>query len=373
MRFFNSGYILSNKRHGWIDYDRGISIILVTYRHCFESLERSGVDFKNYPFLEYIDIFLSGFRMPLFFIASGIFVSASLNKRGLSAYADNRLRTILYPLFVWGIIQISMQIFFSGYTNSDTHPISYLYLIIDPRSTGQFWYLNALFCVGILYAFLKVKLKFKLWQHLLVGLIFYFGLAFIRTKQINLGFVNDILQYYIFFALGDAVSKFIMYEKGKKLFSSWKLFLPLMVAFIAVQYFFTKLNIDNGDTYFVEHRMPFYFLLVALVGCAFSISISFSLSRLQIMPFLRVVGYHSVHIYCVQIIAISIVRLFLMKFLGITDALILVVAVWPSAILLSMFFYNICLRLNMWWLFSLKYPEEELRYLAKTKIVAQKA
>src|SRR4051812_38216926 len=144
MNLFNSKFILSNKRFGWIDYDRGISIILVTYRHCYETLFKSGVNLNAYPIFEYINVFFFGFRMPLFFIASGIFVSGSLAKRGMDAYAKNRVQSILWPLMVWGFIQITLQILFSGYTNSDIHPISYLYLLTDPRSTGQFWYLNAL-------------------------------------------------------------------------------------------------------------------------------------------------------------------------------------------------------------------------------------
>ncbi len=367
MKFFNSGYILSNKRHGWIDYDRGISIILVTYRHCFESLERSGVNLNQYPFLEYINVYLSGFRMPLFFIASGIFVSRSLQKRGLPAYINNRVKTILYPLLVWGVIQISLQIFFSAYTNSEMNAKSFLYLIIDPRRTGQFWYLNALFCVGVLYSFCKIKLHLKLGHQLILGSILYVILNIVRSYHINLGFAMDILQYYVFFALGDAVSQFMMNTEKAKYFSSWKLFIPLFIVFLIVQYFFTKLNLQNGDTYFVEHDMPYFFLLVAVIGCAFSICISFTMSKFNIWPFIRVVGYHSVHIYCVQIIAISIVRLFLVKVAGVSDALLLTLIVWPAAIFICMVVYNTCLRLNMWWLFSLKYPEEELNYIAQNK------
>lgn len=370
MKFFNSNYILSNKRFGWIDYDRGISIILVTFRHCFENIERSGIDLKNYPYLGYTDVFLSGFRMPLFFIASGIFVSASLRKRGLSSYIENRLKTILYPMLVWGVIQISMQMFFSSYANSDVGPINYLYLIIDPRTTGQFWYLNALFCVGVLYSFLKVKMKFKLKYQVLFGLLLYFGGSYLRYKNIYLGFLMDILEYYIFFVLGDAVATFMMGEKGKKVFSSWKLFLPLFIAFCVIQYFFTQINLKNGD-YFVEHSMPLFFLLVAIVGCAFSIAISFSLRKLQIMSFLRVVGFYSVHIYCIQIIAMSFVKIILIKVFGITNGLLLVALVWPCGVLLPMVFYNIGLRLNLWWIFNLKYPEEEIKYIAEEKMARQ--
>ena len=364
MNIFNSRFILSNKRFGWIDYDRGISIILVTYRHCFESMEKAGLDLASYPFLEYINVFFFGFRMPLFFIASGIFISGSMRKRGLNSYATNRVQSILYPMLVWGIIQISLQMLFSAYTNSDVTPISYLYLIIFPRATGQFWYLNALFFVGIIYALLKAKAGFKVKHQLLLGLVFYAICAYINSTTMQVGFVIDILKYYIFFAIGDAVSGFMLDEKAAKIFSSWKVLVPLLVSFIVIQYFFTKINMADGNNYYVENHMPIFFLAVALVGCAVSISASFALKKHNALPGLRVIGYNSVHIYCMQIIAMSVARLVLVKILGITYVPLLALLILSAGVVLPMIFYNIAIRFNMWWLFTLKKPEDELTYLA---------
>lgn len=367
MNLFNSKYILSNKRFGWIDYDRGISIILVTYRHCYESIEKAGFNMKEHPILEYINVFFFGFRMPLFFIASGIFVSGSLRKRGLAPYQKNRVQSILYPMLVWGCIQISLQMLFSGYTNSDVGPISYLYLLIDPRSTGQFWYLNALFCVGIIYSFLKMKANVKLWQQMLIGIILYTIAAYISTTTHNIGFLKDICKFYIFFAIGDAVSEYMLSEKAARIFTSWKLVVPLFSLFMISQYFFTKINLDKGDNYYVENRMPILFMGVALVGCAISMVASFSLKRYNGLKFLRVVGYNSVHIYCLQIIAMSVARLFFFRIMHITYLPLLVLLVLACGVMIPMIFYNICLRLNMWWLFSLKRPEEEIQFLADQK------
>jgi len=364
MNLFNSKFILSNKRHGWIDYDRGISIILVTYRHCFEGMEKAGLDLKSHPWLEYINVFFFGFRMPLFFIASGMFISQSMQKRGLNPYLKNRVQSILYPMLVWGIIQISLQLLFSSYTNSkgDVGLMSYVYLITDPRSTGQFWYLNALFFVGIIYAFLKVKLKFNVLQQFIFGSILYTVCAIDNAYEINLGFLNDIFKYYLFFAIGDLVSKLIMDERATKFFTSWKTILPLLVSFITIQYFFTEINMNKGSNYFVENRMPLFFLLVALVGCSLSIAVSFSLKKSNSLKFLRIVGYNSVHIYCLQIIVMSISRQVYMK-MGMTNPSLIALTVLASGVLAPIIIYNICLRINLWWLFTLKKPTDELNFI----------
>ena len=84
--------LLDNKRQSWIDYDRGISIILVTYRHAYEMLMNAGLNFDRFPMIGYMNVFLFGFRMPLFFITSGIFLSSSLEKKGLKSYNFSRFQ-----------------------------------------------------------------------------------------------------------------------------------------------------------------------------------------------------------------------------------------------------------------------------------------
>jgi fucose 4-O-acetylase-like acetyltransferase len=327
-------------------------------------MEKAGLDLKSHPWLEYINVFFFGFRMPLFFIASGMFISQSMQKRGLNPYLKNRVQSILYPMLVWGIIQISLQLLFSSYTNSkgDVGLMSYVYLITDPRSTGQFWYLNALFFVGIIYAFLKVKLKFNVLQQFIFGSILYTLCAIDNAYEINIGFLNDIFKYYLFFAIGDAVAKLIMDERATKFFTSWKTILPLLVSFITIQYFFTEINMNKGNNYFVENKMPLFFLLVALVGCSLSIAVSFSLKKSNSLKFLRVVGYNSVHIYCLQIIVMSISRQLYMK-LGMTNPSLIALTVLASGVLVPIIVYNICLRINLWWLFTLKKPTDELDFI----------
>jgi len=159
---FNSQFILKEKRWLWIDYDKGISIMLVGFGHCLDSLNEHA-DLASYPFFNYMGTFLYGFRMPLFFIISGLLVGKSLNKKGLGGYINDRANNILFPLLVWGFIEISMQIIAATYTNftsNDTVGASkYLMLLLDPRQTGHFWYLNALFFIGVIYAFVKSVLK----------------------------------------------------------------------------------------------------------------------------------------------------------------------------------------------------------------------
>jgi fucose 4-O-acetylase-like acetyltransferase len=370
---FNSQFILKEKRWLWIDYDKGISIMLVGYGHCLDTLNGHS-DLSAYPFFNYIGSFLYGFRMPLFFIISGLLVGKSLNKKGLSGYISDRTNNILFPLLVWGFIEISMQIIaarFTHFTNNETVGASrYLLLLLDPRQTGHFWYLNALFFIGVIYAFVRSVLKLKPAFHVLLGFAFYSISAYIHVNNINAWLLTDILEYYFFFSLGDLISHIMLDENNIKRFSSWRSFVPLLAVFSVTQYFATKITIEqyHGIDGVIEQKMPFFYLLQALVGCTISINFSFLLQKYKVFTWIRIVGFHSLFVYCMQIIAMTLARIFFQSFLHITHVPALIILVWASGIVLPIFFYNFCLKYKLWWLYTYKKPVKQVEYLQKTKI-----
>ncbi|WPU95688.1 acyltransferase [Mucilaginibacter sabulilitoris] len=366
---FNCKFILRDKRFLWLDYDKGISIILVAYGHCFFMLLDHGINMSAYPYFNYIGTFLYGFRMPLFFIVSGILISNSLRKRGLQAYLLNRVNNILFPLMMWGGIQISLALISARYTNADITPASYLNLIINPRQTGHFWYLNALFFIGVIYSLLKTKLKLTSAIQLLIGLVFFSIAGYINIHDLQAGLLTDICQFYLFFAMGDTISNIFLNERFVKRYTSWKVFLPLLALFIIIQYKFTELNLHGGKDgiNFVEHKLPWFYLFEALIGCSLSVSLSFLLQKYKVLSFLRVIGYHSLYIYCMQIIVMNIMRIIFISILKIANVPLLFALIWTSGIVIPMLFYNIALKLNAWWLFTLHKPQDHYDFAKATR------
>jgi fucose 4-O-acetylase-like acetyltransferase len=343
----------------WIDYARGIAIILVLYRHVFEGIKESGLPVQQYMYLEYANIFFFSFRMPLFFIVSGIFVTASLQKRGVKNFIEMRARTVLYPYFVWAILQITIQIFFSKYTNGHSTPQNYLYLLYDPRQVDQFWYLYALFNVAVLYVLAKQKLGITPIWNFVIGIIFFFLSALIHQKHINLGFVSDILHYYMFFAIGDVISRYITDRNNFKYFESWKLLLALLLPFVAAQFFFLKENMlhANVEKYeYVEYFQPFYFVVIALTGCAFIINLTFVLQKLKLkaLSWLPELGRHSLYIYVAHVIVFATVRIILRRVFGINDIPVLMILCIISGLTVPVLLYKLSVKLNMRWWFTLE-------------------
>src|SRR5215216_5994597 len=137
-RAFNTP-VLQKKRLEWVDYLRGIAIVLVVYRHALLGIERSDVSVP--AFLNDANMIFYSFRMPLFFLLSGIFISRSLVKRSFQQLVGIKFEKLLYPYLVWSILQITLQILLSDITNSKRSVLDYTYIFYQPRHIDQFWYL----------------------------------------------------------------------------------------------------------------------------------------------------------------------------------------------------------------------------------------
>jgi fucose 4-O-acetylase-like acetyltransferase len=353
---FNSKKVLNRSRYPWIDYARGITILLVVYRHVFEGLGNVGVGSLSYAGLKYFNIFFFSFRMPLFFIVSGVFLGASLGRKGIGEYITNRLQTIFYPLMVWGCIQITLQLLFSDLVNADREPMNYLHLLIEPRKIEQFWYLNALFFVSILYALVRYYGKVKPRQQLILGIILYAISGYCHIKHINIGFLSDVCFFYLFFAIGDLFADIVLNAKNHKILTSWRTTLIALPVFVFIQHNFTYINLHHNDDYYVQYQQPVIFAFTAVIGGAFVIQVSFLLQKLNILRFLRVIGYHSLYIYVMHLMITSSTRIAMTKLLGIWNIPVLMTISVTVGIIIPVILYNIAERSGAWWLFSLKKP-----------------
>lgn len=330
--------------------------MLVVYRHVFEGLANVGEGSGHYENLKYLNIFFFSFRMPLFFIVSGIFIGSSLTRKGIGEYIGNRFQTIFYPLMVWGSIQITLQLLFAGYASAERSPVDYLNLLIDPRKIEQFWYLNALFFVSVLYALVHHYGKARAWQQVVLGLILYAISGYCLVNRIHIGLLNDILFFYLFFAIGHLFSDWVLNTKNHVILTSWRTTLIALPFFVLVQHYFTYLNLLHEDDYYVQFQRPVVFAVTALIGGAYVIQVSFLLQKLNVLRFLRVIGYHSLYIYVMHLMITSAIRTGLVKLFGFENIPVLMIVSVTIGVVLPIILYNLFEKMGAWWLFTLKKP-----------------
>ena len=138
--------------------------------------------------------------------------------------------------------------------------------------------------------------------------------------------------------------------------------IPLFIVFVITHYFFTVINLRHNDDTYVEHFRPELYLLVSLTGCAFIIQLSFIFQRFDILKTLRVIGYHSLHIYVSHLIIISGLRTVCIHFLNFRHVPSLIILSVVAGIIIPIIMYNILVRNGFWWLYTLKKPEDEIKY-----------
>ena len=79
-----------SKHLNWVDYAKGLGIILVVYGHISEGVFNAGMT-MNRSLYTTIDTIIYSFHMPLFFLLSGLFFTSSLTKRGFKRSEERRV------------------------------------------------------------------------------------------------------------------------------------------------------------------------------------------------------------------------------------------------------------------------------------------
>ncbi len=130
-------------RTPWVDTAKGVGIILVVVGHTLRGLDGSGVLPAGWKF---VDAWIYAFHMPLFFFLAGLFLEHS-TRRPLGAFIDSKARRILWPYFIWSILQECLR----HVSGSSDLPLTRLWTIIY-KPVMQFWFLYVLFLLLVVYA-----------------------------------------------------------------------------------------------------------------------------------------------------------------------------------------------------------------------------
>jgi len=309
-------------RQDWIDYAKGMGIIMVVYGHVLRGIHNAGFQLSDF-FFNVSDTLIYGFHMPLFFFLSGFLFSKCFNKRGASPFLSDKVKALLYPYILWTLLQSGIELMFSGYTNNHLNLSDLLKSLYSPRA--QFWFLHALFMMYLGTAIIfAISGKY--------GAVFSFMLAgflYIFPQTIDMALFGPFIANYVYFAAG-----IICFESGmgsRQLPGTRWATIAAGAAFGAIGMLAVQSHTSG---------VSFIGFLLALSGTLFILILATRMSNARGPAILKSLGQKTMPIYLAHIMAGSGARIILDKFFQFHDVLLHIIVGTVAGIVLPLLAYH---------------------------------
>jgi fucose 4-O-acetylase-like acetyltransferase len=292
----------------WVDVAKGIGIFLVVFGHSLGGMIVGGVPDSGGRGA-FIVRCIYVFHMPLFFFLAGMFVARSAH-RTFRDYFLNKASVIVYPYFLWSILEGSIQYFASRYTNNHFVISDLLKVIYQP--IDQYWFLYTIFLIYILY-WLAYHSRVSNGQFIIFALFLYafgaIGLIVVRWSVLG-----SFCAFLIYFVLGAKAAETSIFTNLRMLNRTRLSGLAISgyVLIVAV----TAINLSD---------LPFLHAVLAVAGTIATIALAMLLSSSPVGSFLRTLGVYSLEIYVAHTIFAAGARIAMQKGLGSSGQLLHVV------------------------------------------------
>nr|WP_295890199.1 acyltransferase family protein [uncultured Devosia sp.] len=322
----------ADRRLEWVDMAKGLSIFLVVMMYAASSV---GEDTGGVGALHWAIAFATPFRMPEFFLISGLFLSQVID-RPWRAFADRRIVHYLYFYVLWALIHIIFKV---GLLATD--PVGALeqiaWAVVQPY--GVLWFIYMLAVVGAVT---------KLLHDLHVPKWAVFGVAAVlQMLSIHTGsyLIDQFAHYFVFFYAGYVLAPAVFRLAGWAADHAALALLGLAIWAILD----AALVFSPGFTMHPIHPvmgyagLPGVHLLLALAGTSALCVIAALLTRLPFLNWLRWMGSKSLIIYVVFVLPMGISRTLLIK-LGVDEPTVLSLSIMAISIISPLILYWLVLR-----------------------------
>jgi uncharacterized membrane protein YcfT len=319
-------------RLDWVDMAKGLSIFLVVMMYAAASV---GEDTGGVGAFHWAIAFATPFRMPEFFLLSGLFLSQVID-RPWRSFADRRVVHYLYFYALWALIHIVFKVGLLG-ANPLGAAEQLAWAVVQPY--GVLWFIYLLALVGAATKALH-SLRLPVWA-------VFTGAALLQLAAIDTGLyaIDQFAAYFVFFYAG--------YVLAPQLFrlAAWAMnSVPLaLVGLLIWAILNAALVFSPGFAMHPVHPvmgpagLPFIHLVLALVGTAALCTIAALLTRLPFMDWLRWLGSKSLIIYVAFVLPMGVARTLLIR-LGLLEPTLLTLLTMAVAILSPLLLYWLVLR-----------------------------
>jgi len=332
----------SRERIAWFDYAKGICIILVVMMHSTlgvgEAFSEQGLAAEG--FMHHIVAYAKPFRMPDFFLLSGLFLSFAIG-RGWMHYLDKKLVHFAYFYVIWTVIQATIKTAAIGALSVDGLVQQFVDALITPFPTLWFIYVLPLFFIAT-----KLLRWVPRWALLT-------GAAVLQILPVQSGWNTldqFIAPYYVFFVAGYllanhvfsiadwAVRNTILALAG---LAAWALLNGAMA-----------LTPNPFGRWDVLSDLPLVSLALGGMGGMAIVTVASLLAKFDVARFVRYCGANSIVLYISFAIPMAVARVVLLKTGVITDTGVASAVVWLVALISPLVVHWIAKGTPLRWLYE---------------------
>ncbi|VIO68161.1 Inner membrane protein YcfT [Bradyrhizobium ivorense] len=278
-------------RVDWVDYAKGICIIMVVMMHSVLGVEKAA---EQTGFMHYVVMFAKPFRMPDFFLISGLFLSVVIG-RDWRTYLDRKVMHFAYFYVLWVTIQFGFKApSLAAEAGWDKVGLMYLESFIEPFGTLWFIYLLPIFFVVT-----------KLTRNVHPLIIWLIG-AVLEMSHIVTGWtvIDEFCSRFVYFFTGYIVAAYV-FALSDCARARPGLALAGLAAWALVNGGLVGLDVSEW---------PIVSLALGLAGACAIIVTGTLLARAQWLTFLRFCGEHSIVIYLAFFLPMAASRTLLLRF-----------------------------------------------------------
>jgi uncharacterized membrane protein YcfT len=281
---------LRGKRVDWVDYAKGICIVMVVMMHSTLGLEAAA---GREGWLHALVAFAKPFRMPDFFLISGLFLARVID-RDWRLYLDRKVVHFAYFYVLWMTIQFAFKA--PGLAAQDgMAAVIWLYVasFIEPFGTLWFIYLLPIF-------FIVSKLT-RAAPPIIVWII----AAALEIAPVATGwtFIDEFAGRFVYFYTGYILAPHIF--RLAKHVQAWP------TQFIAALVLWAFIN---GVLVFAGYAdLPVLSLALGMLGAAAIVCVSALLARSEVVQSLRYCGNRSIVIYLAFFLPMAATRTVLLN------------------------------------------------------------
>ncbi|MEO3387007.1 acyltransferase family protein [Mesorhizobium sp. CAU 1741] len=316
-------------RVDWVDTAKGICIIFVVMMH---STLGVGNAMGGEGFMHTVVDFARPFRMPDFFLISGLFLGLVINRPWLR-YLDRKVVHFVYFYILWLTIQFVFKAPGMAMENGiGAAAFEYLYAFVQPFGTLWFIYILPIFFVV---------------TRLVKGLPVWFVLgwaAVLEILPVSTGILvfDEFCARYVYFFAGYAFATHIFdlaawaqanKAKAVGLLGLWAVVNAVMVFTPAPALMEPILHADEvaANSQGLA-ALPILSLIMGAAGAIAIVTVSALLTSLSWMRWLSWLGAHSIVVYLAFFLPMAVARVVLIRLGIITDIGVVAFLVTASAV-----------------------------------------